>query len=110
MKIALTTIVHQDTKRQLGGLTDGLQIVKGVMNKASPALKVSSAAAIPKIDTCADAVDKIKSALTLSSNFMKASGDKPTIGNIQAVLVTLQESLGSECAADDDEDDDDDRK
>jgi len=81
------------------------------MNKSSPASKGFSAAATSEVDTCADAVDKIESALTLSSNFMKASGEKPTIGDIQAVLVTLQESLGSECADDDDEDDDDeDRK
>jgi len=67
------------------------------MKNDSAASQISDAGTTTEIDTCADAVNKIESAITLSCNFMEASGDKPTIDGIQAVLVTLQTSLDSEC-------------
>ena len=65
--------------------------------KGSPHGKGSTST---QIDNCADAVTKIETALTLARNFMKTSGDKPSLGDIQAVLVLLENSLGSECAED----------
>lgn len=54
------------------------------MNKDLATSQISDAGTATEIDTCADAANKIESAITLSSNFMEASRDKPTIGDIQA--------------------------
>lgn len=78
------------------------------MKKEPAESATTTSGSTTEADSCTDAISKIESALELSSNFMKASGDKPTLKDIQAVLITLQSSLGSECGEGEDDEDDND--
>lgn len=51
---------------------------------------------------CADALQKIDDALDMSARYMKVSGNKPSITDIQAVLAVLADSLDDDCKENDD--------
>lgn len=96
--------------RQLGSLGSLTGIFEGILNPSAgsqtaaaapaPVSAPGPAAAIPSPavgQDCSDAIQKIDDALETSERYMKASGNQPTIKDIQAVLVILSDSLAADC-------------
>lgn len=112
--VHLHSVVQHVQKRQLGGLGTILQLVKGVLPDTGGAassipsgtsgtttpVATGPASGVAVDSSCVDAIAKIDDALQLSESFMKASGGRPTLKDIQVVLKTLEDSLSAECKTD----------
>ncbi|KAK5086904.1 hypothetical protein LTR05_004074 [Lithohypha guttulata] len=125
--LGLSSPVNHISKRQLGGLTGILEIVKDILPATGgiggvgsgigsgsggsniPGVPDTDNDDTPSVDTsCVDAISKIDEALTISAQLMEASGEQPTMQQILAVLGVLEDSLGDECKEDDDSSSEDD--